>query len=289
MADAQPGISVLVPFQNSAAHLERCIRALLGQDMPAERYEVILVDNNSTDASHALACRFSEVRIVTETKAGAYAARNRGVAEARGEIVVFTDADCAPDPAWLRRHSEVIAEPGVDVVLGSRRPACDSASLRVMMLYEETKASTIFSGTDKALYYGYTNNMAVRRRTLLELGCFREVMRGADSVFIRQLVERKGCRVVRYCPDAAITHLEITSLRRAYTKHLTYGRSNQRNSRSVMTCEPMSMRERWQTYRATVRKHSLGAADASLLLGVLVGGGISYEVGRLGGYFGSRG
>jgi len=289
MADAPAGISVLVPFRDSADYVERCIRAVLTQDIPPDRYEVILIDNGSSDGSRTLAGRFSKVRIVTEPKAGAYAARNRGVTEARGEILVFTDADCAPEPGWLRLLSQSIAEPSVEVVLGSRRPARNSAGLRLMMLYEETKAATIFSEADPSLYYGYTNNMAVRKRTLVDFGGFREVMRGADSVFVRQLVERRGCGAVRYCVNAAVTHLEITSLRRIYGKHLTYGRSNQWNSRSVMTCQPMSLRKRWQTYRATVRKHSLGAADAGLLLGVLVCGGIGYEVGRLGGRLGAGG
>jgi hypothetical protein len=155
-------------------------------------------------------------------------------------------------------------------------------------LYEETKAHSIFGGTDKALFYGYTNNMAVRRSTLDELGGFQEVMRGADSVFIRQLIDRRGCGAVRYCRDAAVTHLEIRTLGQWYRKHAIYGQSNQWNSRYAVTCQPMTMRKRWETYRAAVRAHALNPADSALLLGVLVGGGLSYEAGRLGARFGTQ-
>jgi len=288
MNDARPDISVVVPFQNSAAHIERCVAALLAQDLPADRYELILVGNNSTDHSEAIASAFAGIRILREPKPGAYAARNRGVAEARGEMVVFTDADCAPCRSWLRCHAEAMSLPHVDVVLGSRNPGRSTMPLRLMTLYEETKAAAIFGGADKALYYGYTNNMAVRKHTLTEFGGFQEVIRGADSVFIRQLIDRRGCQAVSYCSEAAITHLEIQTLRQWYTKHAIYGRSNQWNSRRAVTCQPMTMRSRWRTYRAAVHAHSLGPIDSAVLLGVLVGGGISYEAGRIGARLGSQ-
>ncbi len=289
MNGAAPRVSVLVPFLDSAAHIERCVAAILAQDVPADGYETVLIDNGSQDGSRALAARFARARVVEELKPGAYAARNRGVAEARGDILLFTDADCAPDPAWLRHHVDALAEPGVEVVLGARRPGRESTPLQLMTLYEETKAAAIFGGAEKELYYGYTNNMAVRKRTLQALGGFDEVPRGADSVFVRRLVEREGERAVRYRRDAVVTHLEITTLRQWWAKHAIYGRSNQRNSRRTVTCRPMGMRKRWETYRAAVREHRLGFADTALLLAILTCGGVSHEAGRLLGRLGSTG
>jgi len=289
MTGVDPRVSVVVPFRNNRAHIERCVAAILAQDVLADGYETILVDNGSADGSRALAERFARVRLVDEPKVGAYAARNRGVAAARGDIIVFTDADCTPDIGWLRHHLDALADPGVEIVLGGRRPGRSTTPLRLMMVYEETKAAIIFGGADTTLFFGYTNNMAVRKRTLLEMGGFQEVQRGADSMFVRQLVDRRRAGVVRYCPAAAITHLEIVALRQWYAKHAIYGRSNQRNSRRALTCRPMNLAKRWQTYRATVRAHRLSAAHAVLLLAVLTCGGISHEAGRLAGRFGSTG
>lgn len=289
MTGVRPRVSVLVPFRDNAPHIERCIEAILAQDAPAVAYEVILIDNGSRDGSRARALRFDGVRILEEAKPGAYAARNRGVAEARGEILLFTDADCAPDRSWMRHHLATIAEPGVHVVLGPRRPARETTLLRLMMLYEETKASVIFDGTDQALYYGYTNNMAVRKRTLVDMGGFQEVLRGADSIFVRHLVAHNGEGAVRYHRDAVVTHLEMLTLRHWYAKQAVYGRSNQRNRRRTITCRPLSLSKRWQTYRAAVRQHRLKGMDALLLLAVLVGGGMSHEAGRLVGRVGPVG
>lgn len=283
MTDGRPRVSVLVPFHGNAPHIERCIAAILAQDVPPDRYETILIDNGSRDGSRDRARRFARVQVVDEAKRGAYAARNRGIAVARGEVLLFTDVDCVPDRAWMRHHLDAIAEPGVDVVLGPRRPACDTTPLRLMMLYEETKAAVVFGGADRARYYGYTNNMAVRTRTLVELGGFDEVLRGADSVFVRRVVDRHGTEAVRYRREAAVTHLEIRTLRHWYAKHAIYGRSNQRNSRRTVTCRPLSMGMRWRTYRTAVREHGLGTANAVLLLAILVGGGLSHEAGRLAG------
>ncbi len=289
MTGAAPRASVLVPFRDNVAHIERCIAGILAQNVPPGSYETILIDNGSRDGSRALALRFDRVRVIAEAKPGAYAARNRGVADARGDVLVFTDADCAPDPSWLRHHLDAIAHPGVEVVLGGRRPGRSTTPLRLMMLYEETKAAVVFGGTDTSLYFGYTNNMAVRKQTLIAMGGFQEVQRGADSIFVRQLVERSGDRAVRYCPDASTTHLEITALWQWYAKHAIYGRSNQRNSRRTVTCRPMSMAKRWQTYRAAVHDHRLGLAHAVLLLAILTCGGLGHEAGRLVGRIGSTG
>lgn len=287
MTAVAPRVSVLVPFHDNAPHIERCVAAILAQDVAADAYETIFIDNGSRDGSRALVGRHARVRVVDEARRGAYAARNRGVGEARGDVVLFTDADCVPDPGWLRHHLDAIAAPGVDVVLGPRRPARDTRPLRLMMLYEETKAAVIFGGADRARYYGYTNNMAVRRATLAALGGFDEVLRGADSVFVRRVVDRNGADAVRYRRDAAVTHLEIVRLGQWYAKHAIYGRSNQRNSRRTATCRPLSMRMRWRTYRAAVREHALDRADAALLLAILVGGGLSHEAGRLTGWLGT--
>lgn len=287
MTGGRPRVSVLVPFYDNAPHIERCIAGILAQDAPPDDYETILIDNGSRDGSRAYASRFARVRVVDEPKRGAYAARNRGVGEARGDVLLFTDADCVPDRTWLRHHLDGLAEPAVDVVLGSRRPARETTPLRLMMLYEETKAGVVFGGTDRTRYYGYTNNMAVRKRTFVELGGFDEVLRGADSVFVRRLVDRRGANAVRYRRAAVVTHLEILTLRQWYAKHAIYGRSNQRNSRRAATCRPLSMGMRWRTYRAAVREHGLDGARAVLLLAILVGGGLSHEAGRLVGRLGS--
>jgi glycosyltransferase involved in cell wall biosynthesis len=117
---ADKDISVVVPFYNPGHHLERCAVGLLRQSYPSSRYEIIMVDNNSTDRSTEIVQRYPEVRLLLEPKQGAYAARNRGVAAAEGHIIAFTDADCVPAPDWLEQMDAALSAPGVEVAQGGR-------------------------------------------------------------------------------------------------------------------------------------------------------------------------
>jgi hypothetical protein len=96
-----PFVSVIVPTYNNAFHLRECLASLVGQDYP--RFEVILVDNGSTDGTARIAARFPDVRYVYFNRAkSSYAARNEGVRHANGEVLAFFDADQTARPNFLR-------------------------------------------------------------------------------------------------------------------------------------------------------------------------------------------
>ncbi len=107
-----PYVSVIVPAYNAAATLPLCLAALAAQDYPREEYEIIVVDDGSTDATAEKASA-AGVRVISQPNAGPAAARNRGAEAARGELLLFTDADCAPTPGWLRALTVALSEEGV--------------------------------------------------------------------------------------------------------------------------------------------------------------------------------
>lgn len=111
-AENAPRFSVVVPAFNESACVADCLRSLANQDF-AGTYEVIVVDNNSTDRTAAIA-RSLGATVVHEERPGVCAARQAGTALARGEIVVSTDADTTFDPTWLSRIDRAF----------SRHPAC---------------------------------------------------------------------------------------------------------------------------------------------------------------------
>src|SRR5712691_1460257 len=114
--------------------------ALLSQRYPSEDYEVIMVDNNSTDSSLRIAQQFPHVKILGEEKPGAYAARNRGLAEATGALIAFTDADCVPEENWLGNIAIALQAPQVHLALGSRQWARDSSALvSLLVAYQNQK------------------------------------------------------------------------------------------------------------------------------------------------------
>ena len=94
-----PFVSVIVCSYNGAKTLAQCLESLGTIDYP--NYEVILVDDGSTDDTKEIAARFPDVRYFYQTNHGLSHARNHGAAVAKGEIFAYTDSDCMADPDWL--------------------------------------------------------------------------------------------------------------------------------------------------------------------------------------------
>ena len=94
-----PFVSIIVCSYNGAKTLGECLESLGRIDYP--NYEVILVDDGSTDNTREIGARFPDVRYVHQTNHGLSHARNHGAAIAKGEIFAYTDSDCMADPDWL--------------------------------------------------------------------------------------------------------------------------------------------------------------------------------------------
>ncbi len=97
-------ISVIVPARNAAGTLPALLRGLAAQTLPRERFEVIVVENGSSDGTAQVAAA-GGARVVQEHIANRARARNRGAQQALGRHYAFTDADCIPQPGWLEALS----------------------------------------------------------------------------------------------------------------------------------------------------------------------------------------
>src|SRR5207248_1337678 len=217
-------VSVVVPFRDAERHVGRCLRALEGQLPFGGTYEVVMVDDGSTDGSAGIVAGFPSARLLSLERRSAYAARNRGVAASTGATIAFTDSDCEPRPDWLERIGEAMTEPSVAVVVGARRPAGRSPVLSLVAAYERAKDEFIFASRIPDLYYGSANNMAVRREIFERFGPFSERPRGSDALFVRRVVEALSPDAVRFLPELHVDHLEIATVRDYYRKVYVYGR-----------------------------------------------------------------
>lgn len=94
-------ISVVIPALNEESCIAQCLTSVFAQDYPRDQIEVIVVDNGSTDSTSSIARQFS-VQVIEELGVGPARARNAGIRIARGEIIVFLDADCVAKSSWLR-------------------------------------------------------------------------------------------------------------------------------------------------------------------------------------------
>jgi len=204
-------ISVIVPACNAEDTLGKCLAALEAQTLNRDRYEVIVVDDGSTDRTAEVAQRY-DVRLIRQPNAGPAAARNRGAQAAQGDLLLFTDADCAPAPDWIermiapfRRNPEVAGAKGV-----YRTRQRERVARFVQLEYEGKYARMARQGH---IDFVDTYSAAYRRDVFLANG-------GFDAVFPTSSVEdqefsfrlaRKGYRLV-FVPDAVVYHRHDATL-----------------------------------------------------------------------------
>ncbi|OGM11535.1 hypothetical protein A2W13_03050 [Candidatus Woesebacteria bacterium RBG_16_36_11] len=105
MAKLSPTISVIIPAYNEEGFLPRCLDSLMKQDLDRKLFEIIVVDNASTDKTPDVAKKYP-VKLIHEAKLGVTIARQRGVDSSQGKIIVSADADSIYPPRWLSRINE---------------------------------------------------------------------------------------------------------------------------------------------------------------------------------------
>jgi len=112
-------VAVIIPVWNGEAVLARCLDALVHQTIPRDTYQIIVVDNGSSDATARIARSYTGVELLEEKRPGSYVARNLGIGRVRAPITAFTDADCEPAPDWLEQILRAAAaNPGFGVLAG---------------------------------------------------------------------------------------------------------------------------------------------------------------------------
>lgn len=216
--------SVVIPAKNAEKTIAACLEAVLHQDGMKflEDYEVILVDDGSTDDTAEIAKSFEGVRVISQENAGPASARNRGANEARGEILVFTDSDCVPHSSWLKTLLERFVDPEVVGVKGaystnSVEPVPRFVQIEYEYKYERLKHQKWIDFID-------TYSAAYRRNVFIENG-------GFDTVFPIPSVEdqefsfrlaRKGYRLV-FEPSALVSHNHDKNLREYFVRKFWIG------------------------------------------------------------------
>jgi len=229
---------------------------------------------------------FPEVVLLRESKPGAYAARNCGAGVAQGGILAFTDPDCVVCEGWGRALREAFQGGNCLVALGMRRPAPDTGLNRLLGDYEVAKDRWVLTGNEPLKYYGFTNTMAVARRAWEMHGPFDDRPRGADTIFVRRVVDCAGCGLVRFVPGMRVAHLEIDGPGTYLKKTFIYGRSLQSYRRTVAS-KPLTFRDRWQVFRAAAKENDYGPIRSGALAVLLLSGMGAWSLGRLAGRPGS--
>src|SRR3989304_6820795 len=113
-----PFVSVIVPAHNAQDNIAKLISSLLDQSYPKNLYEIIVVDNNSSDKTKEIATK-SPIKVLEERKIqSSYAARNTGIKSARGEVFAFIDSDCTATINWIEEGIKALNSNSADLAGG---------------------------------------------------------------------------------------------------------------------------------------------------------------------------
>lgn len=105
---SSPYFSIVIPAYNEEEHIASCLQAIFDSDYDSTEYEVIVVDNGSMDRTYEIAHNFRKAKVFQLLDGNVGAVRNYGAKKARGEILVFIDADCLIDKNWLNRAEKLV-------------------------------------------------------------------------------------------------------------------------------------------------------------------------------------
>jgi glycosyltransferase involved in cell wall biosynthesis len=177
-----PPVSVVIPAYNAERYLGEAIESVLAQTH--EPLETILVDDGSDDGTAAVARSYSGVRLITQENAGPAAARNRGFAASRGELVAFHDADDLMTPDKLAvQVGEMLANPAIGCVLAEQELLIEEGA-ELPFWAAGSKVPTLMPARPDELADEpdvHPMTMLVRREVFERVGGFDEEMRAAED------------------------------------------------------------------------------------------------------------
>ena len=215
-----PRVSVVVCAYNAADTLEDCLTSLETVTYPD--YEIILVNDGSKDRTGEIGRRHPRVRVIDTPNHGLSAARNVGLAEARGEIVAYTDADVRVDRDWLTflvqpfLTSDVVGSGGLNVV-----PADDPPMAQCIARAPGEPTHVLLD--DRIAEHVPGCNMAFRREALLEIGGFNPIyLRAGDDVDVCWRMQARGWRI-GFAGAALVWHHHRSSVKAYWRQQVGYG------------------------------------------------------------------
>lgn len=219
-------ISIIIPHLNQEIQLRRCLESLHAQQGTTSEIEIIVVDNGSRNLPEAVCATWPEVRLLAEPEPGPGPARNRGIADAQGDILAFIDADCYANPGWLAAIETAFRDPetriiGGDVRVGYADPARPSFLEPYESIYSYRNHEHIAEG------FSGTGNLATLPAVAADVGPFAGIAVAED----RDWGLRAGALgyPIRYIPDMIIFHPardSFAALKQKWDRHIAHDFQN---------------------------------------------------------------
>ena len=203
----QCDVSVIIPAYNAASTIDTCLEALEQQTVPGDAYEILVVDDGSSDGTPDRVRAHPDARLFTQERAGPAAARNLGARHARGDLLLFTDADCQPTRDWIEQMVAPFDDEATAAVKGAYLSRQREIVARFVQLEYEDKYARM--ARQLTIDFVDTYAAAYRRDLFVAQGGFDAAYPVAsveDQEFSFRLA-RRGLKMC-FAPRARVYHLK---------------------------------------------------------------------------------
>jgi len=203
-------ISVIIPAYNAEGTIAECLQSLVKQDYK-KPYEIIVVDDGSTDNMPSEVKKFKKVKLIRQRRGGPAKARNSGAKAAKGSIMLFTDADCVADRKWITEMLKPFSRKGVVGAQGRYR----TRQKGLIPAFVQAEIEQRYEKMAKAVYIDFVGSYsaAYRRKEFMEYHGFDESFPAAsgEDPDLSFMLAKAGHKMV-FNPNAIIYHKHPESL-----------------------------------------------------------------------------
>jgi GT2 family glycosyltransferase len=264
-----PRVSVVVASYNGVRTLRTCLESLTRLRYPD--YEVILVDDGSTDETPEIAEQFPTVRTIRHENHGLSAARNTGIAASTGEIVAFTDSDCRADEDWLTYLvSDLLRGQFAGIGGPNLLPPEDSAVAAAVMVSPGGPAHVMLTDTEAEHIPGC--NMAFFKWALEQIGGFDPVFRKAgDDVDVCWRLRQCGYRL-GFSPAGFVWHYRRSTVQAYRKQQRGYGEAEALLRRKHPEFFNQAGQSMWQGRIYSPARFSVGLGSTVIYRGIFASG-----------------
>jgi succinoglycan biosynthesis protein ExoA len=229
-----PFITVLVPVRNEARYIARTLEQLIGQDYAADRFEVLVMDGRSTDATRSIvgsiALDWPQVRVLDNPRQLSSSARNIGLREAKGDLIVVVDGHCQlKGQRYFRNLVAAFDRSGADC-LGRPQPLDVTGATPLQRAIAVARSSRLGHHPDSFVYSSRERfvpaksvAVAYRRSVFDVVGPFDDSFDACEDVELNHRIDRAGLRCF-FVPELAVRYVPRSSFRALFHQLTRYGR-----------------------------------------------------------------